>query len=71
MSFMKVDTNILNAKIVFPTQIIEGGISIKDGTIVSIGKEPHLPSANKRIDIKGKLLILGAIDARAHTFNEE
>ena len=66
MSFMKVDTNILNAKIVFPTQIIEGGISIKDGTIVSIGKEPHLPSANKRIDIKGKLLIPGAIDAHVH-----
>ena len=65
---MKVDTNILNAKLVFSDQIIEGGVSINDGKIVTIGKKPHLPSADRTIDLNGKLLIPGAIDAHVHLF---
>jgi len=63
---MKVDTRIIDAKIVFPNGIFEAGIAINDGKIVSIGKEPILPPADKTINVKGDLLIPGVIDGHVH-----
>lgn len=63
---MKVDTVIINAKVVLPTGIIEAGIAVNEGKIVAIGKEPVLPKAEKTINIKGNLLMPGVIDGHVH-----
>lgn len=57
---------IVNAKIFYEGDIVEGGLGIKDGIITVISKEPHLPVADKVIDAKGLLVLPGVIDAHAH-----
>jgi dihydroorotase len=58
--------NIANVKLVLGQQIIEGGISIRDGRIDKICKTPLLPQSDKTIDGKGLIAIPGLIDAHVH-----
>jgi dihydroorotase/allantoinase len=63
---MKVDLVLKNCKIVSPRGILECGIAIEDGIITSIARTPHLPRADKVIDIRGKPVLPGPIDGHCH-----
>jgi dihydroorotase (multifunctional complex type) len=63
---MKVDLVLKNCKIVSPREILECGIAIENGVITTIARTPHLPLANKVIDIKGKPILPGPIDGHCH-----
>jgi len=63
---MKVDLKLVDGKLLFPTTIIQGGLAINNGKIVAVGKESALPESNRTIDLKGKLLMPGVIDAHVH-----
>ncbi|WP_455369843.1 dihydroorotase [[Eubacterium] cellulosolvens] len=62
----EVDLNIIGAKLLIGNQLLEGGISIEEGKIAKIGKEPSLPKADKIHDVKGLLAIPGLIDTHVH-----
>ena len=64
---MTVDLVIKNGKLVSPRGIVEGGIAINDGIIVSIAKLPNLPRADKVIDVKGNVILPGILDGHSHT----
>jgi dihydroorotase len=62
----EVDLNIVGAKLLLGNQLLDGGISIEEGKIIKIGKEPSLPKADKIHDVKGLLTIPGLIDTHVH-----
>ncbi|WP_455278097.1 dihydroorotase [[Eubacterium] cellulosolvens] len=62
----EVDLNIVGAKLLIGNQLLEGGISIEEGKIIKIGKEPSLPKADIIHDVKGLLAIPGLIDSHVH-----
>jgi dihydroorotase len=62
----EVDLNIVNAKLLIGNQFLEGGISIEEGKIVKIGKEPSLPKSDQIHDVKGLLAFPGLIDTHVH-----
>jgi len=61
-----LDLKIINAKIVYEGEVVEGSLGIKDGKIVAISKEPHLPAADETIDARGWLILPGVFDVHAH-----
>jgi len=66
-----VDTVLFNAKICVFQRIIEAGVAIDDGRIVKIAKEPNLPQASTRLDMKGCLVLPGLIDSHVHLRDQE
>ncbi|MCJ7732568.1 amidohydrolase family protein [Candidatus Bathyarchaeota archaeon] len=65
---MSVDLVVKNAKLVFPRGITEAGVAVKDGKIVAVARDIHLPAADKIIDAGGKYMLPGLLDGHAHTF---
>lgn len=65
---MSVDVVVKNAKLVSPRGIIEAGVAIKDGIIVSVARDIHLPDAIETIDANGNYVLPGLLDGHAHTF---
>jgi len=66
-----VDLVLWNAKIYTAGEILEGGVAIEAGHIFKVAKEPNLPKASKRIDIKGRLILPGLIDAHVHLRDQQ
>ena len=64
---MKADLVVKNSKLVSPREIIEAGVAIKDGVIVSVARDIHLPEADRVIDAKGNYILPGLLDGHAHT----
>ncbi len=64
---MTVDLVVKNAKLVSPRGIIEGGLAIDSGVIVSLGRSPNLPAADEVVDAGGKVLLPGVLDGHTHT----
>lgn len=60
-----VDTLIKNGKIVTGDGIVQGGIAIEEGRIVSIASDQYLPEGAQTIDAGGKYIIPGLIDPQA------
>jgi allantoinase len=58
--------NIINGKIYLGNELVEAGISIKNGKIIAIGKKSHLPTAQETKDISGKIVLPGCIDVHTH-----
>ena len=65
---MSVDLALKNAKLVSPRGITEAGVAVKDGKIVAVARDIHLPEADKVIDATGKYVLPGLLDGHAHTF---
>jgi len=65
---MSVDLVIKNSKLVSPRGIIEAGVAVKNGKIVSVARDIHLPRADKEIDAEGRYVLPGLLDGHAHTF---
>jgi dihydroorotase (multifunctional complex type) len=65
---MNVDLVVKNAKLVSPRGIVEAGVAVKDGVVVSVARDIHLPAADKVIDVKGNHVLPGLLDGHSHTF---
>ena len=63
-----VDLVIKNGKIATSTGIFEGGVAVEAGKIVAVSKDPLLPKAEKRVDLKGRILVPGAVDGHVHVY---
>ena len=63
---MVVDTLLHNAKVLIEGRLIEAGIAVDESRIVRIAKEPNLPLASKKIDLKRCVALPGLIDAHVH-----
>ncbi|HDO41648.1 MAG TPA: dihydroorotase, partial [Candidatus Bathyarchaeota archaeon] len=68
---MLVDTVLLNCKVYLDKEIFEAGIAIENGKIAKIGKQPNLPEASEKIDLKGCLALPGLIDVHVHLRDQE
>lgn len=64
---MTVDLVVKNGRIVSPRGVVEGGIAIDVGVIVSVAKTPNLPDADVVIDAGGKVVLPGMLDGHPHT----
>lgn len=62
----KVDLVIKGGKIVTPTAVLEAGLAVDGGKIVSVARESNLPESEKSIDASGLLVFPGAIDQHVH-----
>lgn len=61
-----MDLNLKNAKLPFGKRLIEAGVSIEDGKIVSISKDHLLPAADEYLDLGGSILMPGVVDPHVH-----
>ncbi len=68
---MPVDLVLTNAKAYFKGEIVECSLAVEDGKIRKIGREPSMPSADEKTDLKGNLVLPGVIDSHAHLRDEE
>jgi dihydropyrimidinase len=62
----RADLVVKNGKIVSSDGIVEGGVAIKDGKFIAVGKDTALPDAQKVLDIGGKHILPGLIDPEVH-----
>ena len=62
----RADLVVKNGKIVSSQGIIEGGVAIKDGKFVAVGKDAALPDGQRVIDVGGKHILPGLIDPEVH-----
>jgi dihydropyrimidinase/allantoinase len=63
---MLVDLVLKNGKIILTNGIYQGGVAIDEGKIVALAKDSALPPADRIIDVEGKIIMPGIIDAHAH-----
>ena len=68
---MFVDLVLENAKIFFADRIVEAGLAVDGEKIARIAKETNLPSACKKIDLEGCLVLPGIIDAHVHLRDQD
>jgi len=68
---MTVDLVLKNAKIYYAGSIIEACLAIDGEKIVGISKETNLPDSSKRINLEGRLILPGMIDAHVHLRDED
>ncbi|MEM4218273.1 MAG: amidohydrolase family protein [Candidatus Methanomethylicaceae archaeon] len=63
---MIVDVVLKGGNLVTSEGIIQGGIAIDNGKIVSLAKDAVLPNASETIDCSGKYILPGVIDPHIH-----
>lgn len=67
---MTVDLVLGNAKAYINSEVMDCSFAIDDGLIFRIGKEPRMPKAVMRIDMKNLLVLPGLIDVHVHLRDE-
>ena len=65
---MVADLVVKNSKLVSPSGILDAGVAVKDGVVVAVGRDTHLPKSDNVIDAKGNYVLPGLLDGHAHTF---
>lgn len=60
-----------NSKLYLRGEIVEAGLAVEGDKIVKVGKETNLPPASKRINIQGRLILPGLIDAHVHLRDQD
>jgi dihydroorotase len=50
---------------------VKAGLAIDEGRIFRVAKEPNLPKASTKMDLKGKLLLPGLIDVHVHLRDQQ
>ena len=63
---MKADLVIKNGWIVTPDETVRGGVAISGGKFVAVGTDQSLPDATQVIDVNGRHILPGIIDAHVH-----
>jgi allantoinase len=66
---MSIDLYLKNAKIVTDQEIFHGGVAIQNGKITALIRDDQDVDALEVIDLQGKVLLPGVVDAHVH-FNE-
>lgn len=64
-----VDLIVKGGRLATERGLLEAGVAIDDGKIISISKTARLPKAAKTIDCRGKIVLPGVIDAHVHIFS--
>jgi len=64
-----VDLVVKRGRLATEKGLLEAGVAIDDGKIVSISKSTRLPRAVRVIDCRGKIVLPGVIDAHVHVFS--
>lgn len=62
----QADTVLRGGTVVTPGTAARQDIAIKDGKIIAIGAAGAMPDAERVIDVRGKIVLPGMIDAHAH-----
>lgn len=65
---MSVDMVIKNARLVSPRGITDAGVAVKNGKIVAVARDIHLPRGDMEINARGNYVLPGLLDGHAHTF---
>jgi len=60
---------IKGGKVVTSKGIVKADLAIKEGKIVAIAKSQHLPKADREIDVRGRYIFPGVVDAHAHIYD--
>jgi len=63
---VKADLVLRNGRIVSHDGEFSGGVAVRDGRIVALGQDDDLPPATRTIDLDGRVLMPGVIDAHCH-----
>jgi len=63
---LTIDLILVNGKVFTPEGFKEGGVAVEGMTILKVGKEPSLPKASERINVRGALILPGLIDIHVH-----
>jgi dihydroorotase len=66
-----VDLVLYGCKVYTSKGLIEAGIAVDKDKIVRIAKEPNLPKASVKIDLKGNLALPGLIDSHVHLRDQQ
>lgn len=62
----RADLALVNARVVTPLGVIDGGVAIRDGKIVAVGAVDDLPAASDVHDCAGKVVLPGVVDPHVH-----
>ena len=71
MVFLIVDLVLNNVRAYIKGEILECNIAIEEGKFFKIGRQPQMPTADQKINLKGMLTLPGLIDAHVHLRDEE
>ena len=63
---MTADLVLKNGWVVTPEETVRGGVAISNGKFVAIGTDESLPEGKAVIDLAGKHILPGLIDAHVH-----
>jgi dihydroorotase len=63
---MTVDLVVKNGWVMTPDDTFKGGVAIADGRFVTVGADETLPAARETIDVAGRHILPGLIDAHVH-----
>jgi dihydroorotase len=63
---MTVDLTIKKCKIWYKDRLVNYGLALDRGKIVSISKDTSLPASDEKIDCKGNIILPGLIDVHVH-----
>src|SRR6476646_5626768 len=63
---MTADLVLKNGWVVTPEETVRGGVAISNGKCVAIGTDESLPAGKAVIDLAGKHILPGLIDAHVH-----
>lgn len=62
----KVEFCLENGKVPVGNNLVEAGIAVDGGKIVSVSKKSSLPKAEETVDVKGSLILPGVVDPHVH-----
>lgn len=62
----RADLRIENGTIVTATGQTTGGLAVRDGTIVAVGDDDSLPTADQTVDAEGCVVLPGFVDEHVH-----
>ncbi len=65
---MAADLVVKNSRLVSPSGVLDAGVAVKDGVVVAVARDTHLPKADRVIDARGNYVLPGLLDGHAHTF---
>ncbi|RJX48714.1 dihydroorotase [Halonotius pteroides] len=63
---MSVDLNVVGGTLATTNGKLDAGFAVEDETIVAVGKQKKLPTADQTLDVDGQLVLPGIVDPHVH-----